>query len=1555
MSLVNYISYIQEKNRPLVKNVKSTQFCILNPADILKQSVALIDSHVGKNRDNVNGTLKDHRLCSSRDRVNAVTKLEQKLDPGNFGHCVLAKPVFNPLFFDTVIKILNCICINCSLPRYKNAEVKKAMTNATIASNKTRHIFISEQLIKNNGICMRCGNNLPKVKDISKMGNHVLGIRATFVKTKEHIDLTSEICHSILKNITSEDCYILGFDPRYSRPDWMIITVLIIPSEVIRPSVIADNGNPSEDDLTHAYDNILKFNNILRINIEKAETDASEQRNINIYHAAVQINVAGLIDNESTKYAGVHNRTNRLLKTFRSRHKYKAGRVRTNIMGKRVNSSARSVITADPNISIICLGVPLFIAMNLTIPEKVDKNNYSRLATMVSNGPSVYPGAKELQLGTESGGGNNLRRDLKDGRNKSVVLCYGDIVYRHILDGDVVFFNRQPSLHKMSMMAHYAKVLTGKTFRLNPNVTPPYNADFDGDEMNMHLPQSAATANEISGLALVSTQIITPQYSKPCIGLVQDSLLGAYRMSSEHIRGFAPDQIYYLNKKHLDKLLAWTNNYSGKILRPARTTNGLYGWTTRQLFSMFFPDINIMSKGISIKNGTFAEPMPGTAAVPLKSSNVGKSAAGGLFHVCYNDLGQTETVKLLDNFSRLMSQWFMIDGFSVGLSDLEINVEDELKINQIKQECRQKTKELMAGLHYNTYEETRNKIIKENRSLAQNEHEQFEKDIMNIINKSKATIEEITVKSLSRRSDGTSGTRDNKILSMVESGSKGSSANVVQIISELGQQKLDNKRMPDNYLRRPFPHFVKDDLSQGSRGLVESSYIEGLNPIEYIFHASEGRIGLISTTIKTASTGYIQRKLVKILEDITIAYDNTLRNATGNIIQYIYGGDGYDAAKVEPQHFPHLEISMDEFILRYGYDDDDIKNMRLFMTDEAQLRMDLASEKTAMDTEFKMILETREWYRANYGVDIISKVLSPINFERMLLDYEWPSICDLTPMEIIDEFNTLISGLIVNSNNLVNEYALRNFITLIRSKLPAKKLICEYGLSRDKLTRMIKQITTKFYSGLIAPGEAIGMISAQSLGEPTTQLTLDTFHQSGMSEKPTIVDGVKRVMEILSITANQSGPSNSIYIKDDVILGLEINIDGAVMTGREINDDLLTRYNQVMMLSEELQQEQLKQLSETKDKYKKAILKEINKIKSEFTYIKFGDLVDKIEILYDLDEETSIISEDQAFINAWYSYYADTGIFEKENWIIRFEMNKEAIISNNIDLSYIQYIFDNDDKIRNMVSFMFSDINNEKIICRVKLVDITGNPIALLETIEGILLDTKIKGVKDILKAQMTTRSRNINLPNGAIITKNGLSDIYNKVSLSTLLSDDYVINTSGSNLIEILNIPYIFANKTSSNNIREIETIFGIEGARRVIIEEIFEVFDSAGKAPNIRHIELLADIMTYRGTLNSIDRYGAQKNKIGPWARASFEETTKNLISAALFAETDNMKGVSAKVTFGEFIGVGTNSMDIIIDEKVLADVAEPEREFIDFSLKSVQDDKIVEASDLEFNFGL
>ena len=1552
MSLVNTISYLQERGKPLVKHIKSTQFCVLSPYDIIKQSVVVVDSHIGKNKDNINNTLKDPKLCATRDSLNMITKLELKLDPGNFGHCMLAKPLFIPTFFDMVVKILNCVCINCSLPRYKNLDTKKYMLSKKLSLNKTRHIIISEQLSKNNSNCIRCGNNLPKIKDVSKLGNHVLGVQATYIKTKEHVDMPSELCHAILKNITDEECYILGLNPQFSRPEWMIATVLIIPSEIIRPSVIADNGNPSEDDLTHAYDNILKFNNILRLSMEKSEKDISEQKNIFNYGQTLQIHFAGLIDNDSSKYASIHNRTNRPLITYCSRHKHKEGRFRKNLMGKRVDSCARSVITADPNMSIVQLGVPVEIAQNLTFPEKVDKNNYDRLAAMVSNGPDIYPGAKEYQ----SKECKRYRRDLHDGRNKTTVLCYGDIVYRHILDGDIVFFNRQPSLHKMSMMAHYAKILTGKTFRLNPNVTPPYNADFDGDEMNMHLPQSISTANEIKGLALVSTQIITPQYSKPCIGLVQDSLLGAYRLSSEHYRGFAPGEIYYLNKKHVDKLLAWTNNYSGSITAPMRITNNEFGWTSRQLFSMFFPNITVTTGGISVINGIFQEPKDNMKAAPLKSGTVGKSAAGGLFHICFNDLGQDETVNLLDNFSRLMSQWFLMDGFSVGLSDLEINNEAEVKIMQIKEDCRQKTKKLMAGLHYNNYEAVRNEIIKENRSLAENEYEQFEKDIMYIINKSKASIEEITVSSLSINVDPKIPTRDNRINSMVDSGSKGSAANVVQIISELGQQKLDNKRMPDNYLRRPFPHFVKDDLSQGSRGLVESSYIEGLNPIEYMFHAIDGRIGLISTTIKTASTGYIQRKLVKIMEDITVAYDNTLRTATGTIIQYLYGGDGYDAAKVEPQYLDHIDLSNDALVIKYKTLPDDVKNIILIL--DPALQYDITFEQESMDAEFDKIVKSRDRYRELYVYNIMYKILSPVNFDRLLQNLKSSGRCDILPSEIILAVNNLIDEIRVSSNDLVNEICTFNFISLLRIKLNAKILITKYGINSKNLHSILNKIRSNFNNALIAPGDAVGIIAAQSLGEPTTQLTLDTFHQSGMSEKPTIVDGVKRVIEILSITANQSGASNSIYIKDDVIMELVVEIDTRKVRGRDLDDELRAEYIRIMGIPNmDERKDSLKKLSTLKDSYKKAILKEINKIKSDFTYIKFGDLVDKIEVLYDINEAESIIPEDQPFISAWYTFYSNTGIFDKENWIIRFEMNKKEIIANNIDLSYIQYIFDNDDKIRNVVSFMFSDINSSKIICRVKLLEISTDPISLLETIENIILETKIKGVKNIMKAQMTTRPKQFILPNGAIIHKgSSSSESYQETSLATLLSDDYVINTSGSNLIEIFGIPYVYPNKTTSNNIREIETIFGIEGARQVIIEELFEVFDSAGKAPNSRHIDLLADIMTYRGTLNSVDRYGAQKNKTGPWARASFEETTKNLVSAAIFSETDNMKGVSAKVAFGEFIEVGTNCMKLVIDEQLLADVPEVyKNDYINLDIKNPDTNQIITEEDLEFNFGI
>lgn len=1567
MSLVNNISYLQKEGEPLVTTIKSTQFSLLSPEDIIKQSVALIDVHYGKQKDITTNTIKDPRLNANRTRVNAVSKLEQKYDPGNFGHLPLAKPVFHPIMFDYTRRILNSVCCKCSNLRFKSIDEKKTYTefyNKPGIPNRKKYEDITNILSRNLSQCIVCMATLPKIGEMSKTQatEYVLGIVAKYPKStgkdsgKEDVPMNAEVCYNILKNITNEDAALLGFNYLYSRPENMIITVLPIPSEVIRPPVVVDSGMTSEDDLTHAFNEIIKFNNLLRIHLEKTSKNSeSDQKIVLLMWATLQLHVACMIDNDSNKYAPSKNRTGRVLKTIRKRHKGKGGRIRLNLMGKRVNASARSVITSDPKISINQVGVPIQIATNLTFPEIVNEYNYDQLTLMVNNGPEKYPGAKSYLSKT-----SEHLIDLSDGRYKNVKLCIGDIVYRHMLDGDIILFNRQPSLHKMSIMAHHSKIVTGKSLRLNANATTPYNADFDGDEMNLHVPQTIATAEEIRRLALISTQIINPAGSRPIIGLVQDSLLGIYRMSSEHECGYSPDEIVYLNKKQLDKLVSWTNNYVGVIptpLKKIKNPNGkgnIYGWTNRQLLSMFLPKITTSKNGVVINNGMLQEPLPGNKAAAIGKSMAGSSAVDGLFHICWNDCNAQTTSDLLDNISRITSQWFLYFGFSIGLSDFEIKKEVQEEIVKIKQECRKGARELIYGLHYNKYDEVREKYIKNPRSLVRNEHEQFNTDILNYINSCQEKISVMTIKNLNHDINGK--LKDNRFLSMVDSGSKGNKTNIIQIISEVGQQRLDGKIMPDSYLRRPMPYFTKDDLSIATRGLAENSYLEGLGPIEYLYVAIEGRLGLISTSIKTAETGYIQRKLIKVLEEVYVAYDNTLRNSSNNIIQYLYGGDGFDGARVEQQRITHLPMSSDEFILTYKFLESDYDNLSIILTPEAyeRFKKNEDEERKLIDEEFEQIRKDREYLRFLYNNELPNHIYSPVNFDRLLKHIKYTigkvssPLSDITPGEILKKLNTLISTLKVSTNVKINHVCLINFKSLFKSKIFSKGLLFNNNVNSRMFDTLIETIKIKFNNALVNPGEAVGTIAAQSIGEPATQLTLDTFHQSGMSEKPAIVDGVQRIKEIISLTKEQKDPTNRIYIKEEVILNLLVNVDNKKVKISELNNELKMHYESGMPIAE---------LKLLKEKYRNLILKELNKIKSDFTYIKFGDLVSKVEILYDSNEEKSIVPEDQPFINAYYKYYLNNGIFDKDNWIIRFELNKVALRENNIDLGYVQYIFDKNETLMTYLSFIFSDINSEKVICRAKLTDKSADPVALFDMIEQEIMSIKIKGIKNITKTSINIEQRDIVTEKGCIISKYN-SEIYSKIECSTVLSHNYIIETEGSNLEDILTHPYVNTYKTTSNNIHEIYEIYGIEGARQVIINEINSVFTNASKSFNIRHIELLADVMTCKGTMNSVDRFSAKKNETGPWARASFEETTKQLTQAAVFSEVDNMHGVSSRIMFGEFIEIGTNSHKIIIDEQMVQGIKprinnEPKNIKINNVKVASTDDNTMD--DLDFGFEL
>lgn len=464
-----------------VEPVRSVRLGILSPERILKQSVAEIFKPVSQNEP-LDGTLMDPRLgTNDKTQINKISDLDYKNDPGNFGHLWLAKPVVQIKYHDQIIKTLKCVCYKCSslLVDKTDEELMK-----TLKSKKDKHRFKIMKDMKKLAECPNCGVTQPGWGK-GKERNKVAQIVATFGREvldadRDRSGINTEVIYHILKNITDEDAMLIGYDPKFARPDWMIWTVMPIPPPQMRPTIRLDNGQTSEDDLTSILNDIIKTNVGLLKSLQKKdkkEKPGRENKEIVERWGLLQLNIAAYINNEQSTMDTVTNRSNRPLKTLRSRIEAKKGRVRNNLMGKRVDYTARTVITADPNISINQLGIPLYVAMTLDYKEIVTEQNMTVLHNLVQNGPEKYPGANAIRRKT-AGGKRWSRINLTYADRSLIKLRPGDVVYRHLMDGDWVFFNRQPSLHKMSMMGHRAKVLKeGNTFRLNVSVTTPYNAD----------------------------------------------------------------------------------------------------------------------------------------------------------------------------------------------------------------------------------------------------------------------------------------------------------------------------------------------------------------------------------------------------------------------------------------------------------------------------------------------------------------------------------------------------------------------------------------------------------------------------------------------------------------------------------------------------------------------------------------------------------------------------------------------------------------------------------------------------------------------------------------------------------------------------------------------------------------------------------------------------------------------------------------------------------------------------------------------------------------------
>jgi len=1493
---------------PNIKSVNGLQFSIMSPEEIRNQSVVEITKHETYDKDiPVIKGLFDLRMgTTDMGKICNTCGLKNTECPGHFGHLELGRPVYYYHFIDIVIKILKCICFRCS----------KLLINLddpiieTILKKDKKDRW--QELYNIASKISRCGEETEDGCGCKQPDRYKIdgpnGIQAIWKDLDggglQKQIISAEYIKSLFERITDRDSNSLGFSSTWCRPEWLICSVLPIPPPAVRPSVKQGSSQRMDDDLTHKLSDIIKFNNILKKNIEKSQ----RQEIIDDWTNQVQYHVATYVDNELPGVYQATHRSGRPIKSIRQRLKGKEGRIRNNLMGKRVDFSARSVITPDPNIELDELGVPIKIAVNLTFPEKVNNFNIEKLSELVLNGPDKWPGVKSVIKK------NNNKISINDNNKQDIELEQGDTVNRHLSDGDYVLFNRQPSLHKMSMMAHRVRVLRGNTFRLNVSVTPPYNADFDGDEMNMHVPQSIQALSELINIASVNKQIISPRENKPIITIVQDTLIGIYKLTQSRVIEFekgtkqhyaSNGMIYQIEdsgettkavnsclytKKQMMNIICDVSTFNGVLPESdtyvIKNGNKLPLWSGRAILSYIIPNnINLTIPNSSFDNYKDADTTNSTNQIKNivkhnKEINIVEIVDGiiikgafdkdlftktskGLIHTIYNDLGDIRANQFINDLQNIVSHTLLIEGFSVGISDMIADKMTNKKIRDIIDERKEKIDEIMQEVHLDIFEGI----------PGQTKSEFFESKVNSLLNKTIKETGQVGLRNLDS---------ENRALYMVNSGSKGKLTNIAQMISCLGQQNVDGKRIPHSTNDRTLPHYYKYDDSAESRGFVENSFISGQTPQEFFFHAMGGREGLIDTAVKTSTTGYVQRQLIKAMEDLRVSYDYSVRSANGSIVQFIYGDDGMDATFVESQSLLLTKLSFDDIVRTFQFSKE-TEWTKLIKPHISHKLTETKEYQEKLDNNFLTILNHREYLiGVVFNGDPENNINYPVNIQRIVTDEvkKKKSKSNISPLDILKENARLVNKCYVNKTFKNNKI----FEILVDIHLNPKVLLSK-NILKEEYFKIIERIKDKFNESRISPGEMVGTLAAQSIGEPATQMTLNTFHFAGVSAKSNVTRGIPRLKELIHVSKNMKSPSVLINLKEEFAY-----------------DRNKTNY-----------------------------------VKNNLEYTLLKDIVNSCNIYYEPNNKdlNSVIEEDNEMLEIYKEFTKFQEIGEDIlPWIIRIQFNKETMMDKGIVMEDVYFALMNYDPEK--IVYQFSDDSSKELIGRIsmkiKMNDsiINGNQdqtdcINIIRNInEDIMNNIVIRGIRNIHGIIINDKKEHIKL-NHDIVTK-----------------EKYFLETDGTNLVDILNSKYVDTDNTYSNDIVEMIDIFGIESARSRLFDEINDVAKHAGEYINSRHIELLCDIMTSTGELYSINRQGIKDGDIGPLAKASFENTTEELIKAGIFSERDNLTGVSGNIMLGQVIKSGTGFCDILLDEdhllSKLDDMGEKEEEYIDIDESNI-----------------
>ena len=979
--------------------------------------------------------------------------------------------------------------------------------------------------------------------------------------------------------------------------------------------------------------------------------------------------------------------------------------------------------------------------------------------------------------------------------------------------------------------------------------------------MNMHMAQSILAETELKNLAAIPYQMISPAGNAPIIGIFQDSLLGSYR--------FTRPNIYFTPREAMNLLMLYPNVNVEKLRKNGDKISNF------DILSQILPPLTLKYKTklyedepepnniLEIRNGEYIRGQI--------EKSVLSSTTKGLIHRICNDYGNMRATEYIDDMQNIITEYMKSSSFSVGISDLIADRKTQDSIIHAILTQKQEVQSIIEKVHLGIFEN--------NTSTSNNT--EFESRVNNVLNKATEQAGKIGRKSLSK---------NNRFLMIVNSGSKGTLINISQMISCLGQTNVDGKRIPYGFDNRTLPHFSKFDDSPGARGFIENSYISGLSAPELFFHAMGGRIGLIDTAVKTSQTGYIQRRLIKGLEDIKVEYDMTVRNSQGKIIQFAYGDDSFDSTKTENQNIPLVGMTIEDIYMHYDI---------MGVNDETAGILDIYTKGTVTRIK-KQRVQTAEMCKTyiakmiQYRDMLVEKVFlnkndneikMPIAFQNTIaniqgqLNLSANSIVDITPQEafeLIEEYYNRLRTFAFAPPTALFEVMYFFYMT-------PKDLLVRKRFHRRALILLLENIVLKYKQALVHPGEMVGVIAGQSIGEPTTQLTLNTFHLSGVASKSNVTRGVPRIEEILRLTKNPKNPSMTVYLR------------------------------------------QIDESSREKAEHYANMLE----------HTKLSDVVKGVQICFDPVDKSTIIGEDTRLMDQYYEFEKMIDdcketpddalnieqVQQKSRWVIRIVFNAEILLEKNITMDDIHFAINN--SYGDEISCVYSDYNASNLVFRIRLNSNVLNKtkkqkgvassldqsdeIYMLRNFQETLLNTIVlrglNGITNVLPRKLQNR----------VVKEDG----------KYVQKDSWILDTTGSNLMDVLGLDYIDWARTTSNDIKEVFDTLGIEAARQVLYDELYEVMDFSGVYINYHHLSVLCDRMTTNQNMVAIFRSGILNDDIGPIAKATFEVHTEVLLDSARHANFDNMRGVSASVMMGQTGKFGTGVFDLVLDLEKLQSI--------------------------------